>query len=93
MYQEHFFLPFNFCGLNEEQSAWENARAVIIPVPYDLTTTYMSGTRLGPHAIIKASTQLELFDEELGKEPASIGIHTLPEIEVITSGPADDRPG
>ena len=89
MYEEHFFLPFNFCGLKDEQSAWEQARAVIIPVPYDLTTTYMPGTRLGPHAIIKASTQLELFDEELGKEPAAIGIHTLPEIEVLTSGPAE----
>ena len=62
--------------------------------PYDLTTTYMPGTRLGPHAIIRASTQLELFDEELEQEPAAIGIHTLPEIEVVTSGPGgNDRPG
>jgi agmatinase len=89
MQQEHFFLPFNFCGLKDELAAWEQARAVIIPVPYDLTTTYMPGTRQGPHAIIRASTQLELFDEELEKEPASIGIHTLPDIEVITSGPAE----
>ena len=89
MFQEHFFLPFNFCGLKDELAGWEQARAVIIPVPYDLTTTYMPGTRQGPHAIIRASTQLELFDEELEKEPASIGIHTLPEVEVITSGPAE----
>ncbi|MCX5903802.1 MAG: agmatinase [Proteobacteria bacterium] len=82
-------MPFNFCGLKDEQSAWEQARAVIIPVPYDLTTTYMPGTRHGPHAIIRASTQLELFDDEIEKEPALIGIHTLPEIEVLTSGPAE----
>ena len=88
MYQEHFFLPFNFCGLDAERSAWDTSGAVIMPVPYDLTTTFMPGTRQGPHAIIRASTQLELFDDELEQEPAAIGIHTLPEIEVVTSGPA-----
>jgi agmatinase len=88
MYHEHFFLPANFCGLDSDKSAWETSRAVIIPVPYDLTTSFMPGTRQGPHAIIRASTQLELFDDELEQEPAAIGIHTLPEIEVVTSGPA-----
>jgi agmatinase len=48
----------------------------------------MPGTRLGPHAIIKASMQVELFDDELEQETAAIGIHTLPELEVDTSGPA-----
>jgi agmatinase len=88
MNQDIFFPPFNFCGLNSECSSWEVSRAVIIPVPYDLTTTYLPGTRLAPHAIIKASMQVELFDDELEQETAAIGIHTLPEIAVDTAGPA-----
>jgi len=88
MNQDVFSTPFNFCGLQSDWSAWDKSRVVIIPVPYDLTTTYMPGTRLGPHAIIKASMQVELFDDELEQETAAIGIHTLPELEVDTSGPA-----
>jgi agmatinase len=88
MNQDIFSPPFNFCGLNSECSSWEVSRAVIIPVPYDLTTTYLPGTRLAPHAIIKASMQVELFDDELEQETAAIGIHTLPEIAVDTAGPA-----
>jgi agmatinase len=88
MNQDVFSPPFNFCGLQSDWSAWDKSRVVIIPVPYDLTTTYMPGTRLGPHAIIKASMQVELFDDELEQETAAIGIHTLPELEVDTSGPA-----
>jgi len=88
MDQDNYFPPFNFCGLQSEQSSWEMSRVVIIPVPYDLTTTYLPGTRLAPHAIIKASMQMELFDDEIAQETASIGIHTLPEIAVDTAGPA-----
>ncbi len=88
MNQDNYFPPFNFCGLQSEQSSWEMSRVVIIPVPYDLTTTYLPGTRLAPHAIIKASMQMELFDDEIAQETASIGIHTLPEIAVDTAGPA-----
>ncbi len=81
------FLPFNFAGLNSSLSAWGKASAVILPVPYDLTTSYISGTRRGPLAIIEASTHLELFDEDTEKEIASIGIHTLEQIEPVTSSP------
>lgn len=88
---QHIFFssPFNFCGLESNKSTWKSSRIVIIPVPYDLTTTYVPGTRLGPHAIIKASQQLELFDDELEQEIAAIGIHTLPELAVVTSGPSE----
>ncbi len=89
MNQDLFSPPFNFCGLETNKSAWESSRVVIIPVPYDLTTTYLPGTRFAPQAIIRASQQLELFDEELGLEITDIGIHTLPELAVVTTGPAD----
>jgi len=78
---------FNFLGLPEERSSWEYSRIVIIPVPYDLTTSYLSGTRRGPLAIIDASTHIELFDEELKQDISSVGIHTLGQLEPDTANP------
>ncbi|MBT8406848.1 MAG: agmatinase [Deltaproteobacteria bacterium] len=65
----------------------EQAKVLIIPVPYDATTTYISGTREGPAAILRASQQLELFDDETGMEVFRVGIATLEEIEVDVSSP------
>ena len=80
-------LPCNFGGLAEEHSALDRARAVVLPVPYDFTTTYVSGTRLGPRAILTASQNMELWDEEVGAIYRS-GIHTLPEVVPTAEGPA-----
>ncbi|NIR15584.1 MAG: agmatinase, partial [Desulfobacterales bacterium] len=63
-------------------------KVLIIPVPYDATTTYMPGTRQGPGAILRASQQLELFDEETGQEVFRVGIATLEEMEVDASNPS-----
>jgi len=41
---------------------------VILPVPYEATTTYGKGTKKGPVAILRALDQVEEFDEELGRE-------------------------
>jgi agmatinase len=73
--------PRGFAALAAEETAYAAARAVILPVPYDATTTYRAGARDGPRAIVDASAQLELFDIELRCEPAQVGIHTLPELE------------
>lgn len=74
--------PDNFGGLPEEQSRYDKSRAVIFPVPLERTTTYMTGTRNGPAAILAASRNMELYDEELGLEPyGKIGIATLPAID------------
>ncbi len=81
------FVHYNFCGLEAPYNSFEEARFVLIPVPYDLTTSYMAGTRRGPMAIIEASTHLELYDEELRLETYRAGIHTLPFVEPVTSGP------
>lgn len=53
------------------------ARAVIIPAPLEYTVCYGEGTSQGPAAIIAASSQMELFDEELQEVPAERGIATL----------------
>lgn len=75
-------LPFVFAGLEPSQSAFESSQALIWPVPFEKTVSYGQGTRQGPAAIIDASRNMELYDEEIGGEPASIGIHTLPAIDV-----------
>jgi agmatinase len=79
-------LPTNFGGLEPEFSALERSRAVILPVPYDFTTSYQGGARLGPRAILTASQNMELWDEEIGPVYRS-GIHTLPEVEPTAEGP------
>lgn len=76
--------PDNFGGLPEEHSRYETSRAVIFPIPLERTTTYETGTRNGPAAILRASQNLELYDEELDTEPfKEIGIHTLPPIDTM----------
>ena len=49
--------------------------------PFDRTTSYVPGTRTGPHEILVASSHMELWDEETQTDVHSIGICTLPEIE------------
>ena len=73
-------LPLNFGGLGEEFASLERARAIVLPVPYDFSTTYQGGTRWGPRAILSASQNMELWDDELGATYRA-GIHTLPEVE------------
>lgn len=68
--------PFNFLGLPESDTDLQRARAVILPVPYERTTSYVGGTARGPEAIIDASRNVELYDEELESEPYRVGVHT-----------------
>jgi agmatinase len=68
--------PFNFLGLPESDTDLERARVVILPVPYERTTSYVGGTARGPEAIIEASRYVELYDEELDEETYKIGVHT-----------------
>ncbi len=79
----------NYGGIEEAYRVYEQARFVVVPVPYDLTSTYQSGSRRGPGAILEASTNMELYDEELRKETFLAGIHTLPNLEADARGPAE----
>jgi agmatinase len=80
-------LPHTFLGLDEEASAFLRAAAVLLPVPYESTTSFGGGTRLGPRAIIESSRYIELYDQELDCEPGAIlGIHTLPALELTRAG-------
>ena len=81
--------PRVFAGLPLEYSSWENAEVALLPIPYDLTTSYQAGTRRGPQAILDASLHVELYDDELESEPYHVGIHTLPLLEPLASGPEE----
>jgi agmatinase len=89
-YQRNGFTPpYNYCGLPDEFSDFRTAGVLILPIPYEATTTYGSGTKEGPGAIIRASRNMELYDDELDSEVYTVGIHTLPELETVASGPKD----
>src|SRR5262249_30786578 len=64
------------------------SRVAVLPVPYDFSTSYQSGTRGGPQAILAASRNMETWDEELG-DTYRAGIHTLSELEPTALGPGE----
>jgi agmatinase len=56
---------------------YDTARVVILPIPYEATTTYRRGCENGPAALLEASHQLECYDEELDREVCyDVGIYT-----------------
>ena len=70
-----------FLGIDNEFNFKE--KVVIVPFGLEKTVSYGGGTKNGPREIIKASHQVELFDEELNKEPyKEIGIKTLKPISI-----------
>jgi agmatinase len=88
--REGAFLPDRvFAGLEPPYSNLQEAKTVILPVPYDSTSEWRSGSRHGPQAIIDASQYLELYDLELDREIYEVGISTLPQIEPLLSSPQD----
>ena len=75
---ESAYLPMNFGGIAEERfSGYDAARILIWPVSYEGTVSYGAGTGRGAAAIIEASRNMELYDEETDAEVYRLGIHTL----------------
>lgn len=71
--------PLNFLGIPGVRT--EDAPVVVLPVPFEETTSYGQGTKNGPEAILTASQQVELFDAEIGDEIQNlVKIATLPEV-------------
>jgi len=65
-----------FLGIDNKANIKE--KVVVVPFGLEKTVSYGGGTKNGPKEIIKASHQVELFDEDLKKEPyKNIGIKTL----------------
>ena len=66
-----------FLGLEPEDSAYPNAHVIVVPVPYDGTSTYQKGADRGPAALLEASAQVELYDMETHSQVHGLGICTL----------------
>lgn len=81
--------PLAFGGTLPETVTFEAAKAVILPIPLESTTSYVNGTRNGPREILVASSHLELWDEETNTDIHPIGIYTLPEMELPFDDMAD----
>lgn len=66
----------NYGDLPKENSTYKTAKIVILPVPYDGTSTWIKGADKGPEAIIEASANMELYDIETDSEVYKHGIFT-----------------
>lgn len=72
---------------SEIKSNYEASRVVILPIPYEATTSYRKGCENGPDALLEASQQLENYDEELDRETGSdVGIYTHSSIADTRNG-------
>jgi agmatinase len=83
-------LPFG--GTMRVVCDFDAAAAVMLPVPFDRTTSYVPGTRNGPRELLLASAQVELWDEEIGFDVHERGLFTLPELD-LASETLDDAMG
>jgi len=79
-----------FDGIYGLPHSVDEARVVVVPVPWDATTSYRAGTSLGPSAILEASRQVDLFDAETGR-PYEAGIAMLPIQDDVLSWNAEAR--
>lgn len=89
--QQLLFLPPNqlwgkmiFGNLEEEYSNYQDSPVVIIPVPFDETSTWIKGAANGPEAIFEASANMWLYDMPTEKEVYLKGIHTTSPIKEIS---------
>src|SRR5436190_16104652 len=77
-------LPMNFGGIAEEEfSSFDNSRIIVWPISYEGTVSYGGGTGQGAAAIIDASRNLELYEDETDAEVYKLGIHTVDESSSI----------
>ena len=77
-----FIEPLAYGGTLPTSVDFDRARVVVLPIPFDRTTSYVSGTRNGPREILVASSHMELWDEETGGDVHGVGLCTLPEMEL-----------
>jgi agmatinase len=76
--------PAQFGGALPEPRSFEESAALVLPVPFDRTTSYVRGTRNGPRELLLASAQVELWDEEVGIDIHPHGMFTMPEVDLAS---------
>jgi agmatinase len=67
---------------------YESSGIIILPVPYDATSTWMKGSDKGPEAIMEASVNLEFYNIETKTRSAQEGIYTAE--PVMTGGSPEE---
>ncbi|MGQ9819180.1 MAG: agmatinase [Candidatus Kapaibacteriales bacterium] len=73
----------NFLAIDKDFSDFETSKIVIVPIPFESTTSYGKGTKNGPNSILQASAYVEFFDDETKKELCfEKGIATITPIEI-----------
>jgi agmatinase len=77
--------PVSFCGLPNHKTAYARASTVILPIPFDKTSTWLKGADKGPAAILEASANLEFYDIETDTEVFKKGIFTAKPIRATSS--------
>ncbi len=78
--------PHQFGGVLPNPRTFAESAAVILPIPFDRTTSYGQGTNHGPRELLLASAQVELWDEELGIDVHARGMFTAPEMDLAALG-------
>jgi agmatinase len=74
-----------FCGLSNDDSNYGRSSIVILPIPFDRTSTWLKGADKGPAAIIEASRYLEFYDIETDSEVFKKGIFTAKPVQSSSS--------
>lgn len=77
----------NFGGLPPQYSELANSKVVLVPVPYDGTSTWIKGADKGPEAIIRASANMEVYDIETDSQVYQQGIFTDAPVAAGASSP------
>lgn len=70
----------NYAGIPEKYARLDDAQVVLIPVPYDGTSSWQKGADKGPDAFLEASANMELFDIETRTEVYRKGIYLAPPV-------------
>ena len=80
-FQYDFAQPIQFGGV-PPAADWRKVEPIVLPIPFERTTSYGQGTRNGPRELLVASAQVELWDEEVSFDVHSRGIYTAPELDL-----------
>lgn len=74
-----------YAGIEDQYSKLDNAKIVLIPVPYDGTSTWQKGADKGPEAFLEASENMELYDIETQTEVYKQGVFLADAVTENTS--------
>jgi agmatinase len=77
-----------YAGISEQYAKIETSKIVLIPVPYDGTSTWQKGADKGPEAFLNASENMELYDIETDSEVYKNGIHLA---EAVTENSSPEK--